>query len=207
MRKGFKGIIKQLPDILLSAAVSFLLVLIAFITLPNEREGRVVNCDEILRLRVVANSDSAFDKEQKLAVRDGVMPVVEELVRNCKSKKEAKSALLLGADLLEKKASDILRSRGDNKDVAVRSVKELAPAKRYNGFVLSAGEYDTIRIDIGEAKGKNWWCVLFPLYFNTNDDGCSLAFASDERTVYDLVSKEQKNNKKEYRFAVFDWLF
>ncbi len=118
--------------------------------------------DKILRLHILANSDSAADQELKLKVRDGCLTLANELFENCENKEEAKQLATEKSYLFEQKAAEIIKENGYDYGVSVEITNCSFDTRDYADFSLPAGNYDAIRIKIGEAEGKNWWCVMFP---------------------------------------------
>lgn len=118
--------------------------------------------DKVVRLHVLANSDSEEDQALKLQVRDVVLERATELLKQSADRGEAER--LLRGDLreLERIAAEEIRSCGYEYPVAVELEAAEFPTKEYDGFTLPAGEYLALRVLIGEARGQNWWCVVFP---------------------------------------------
>ena len=110
-----------------------------------------------IRLHVVANSDSEEDQKNKLAVRDTVLRQVELLTRDCESAEQARETISENLRRIADAAAEVC-----NYDVKVSLQKESFETRHYDSFTLPAGEYPSLRIRIGRAQGKNWWCVVFP---------------------------------------------
>lgn len=118
--------------------------------------------DKVVRLHVLANSDSEEDQALKLRVRDVVLAQAEELLGGSMNRAEAES-LLRGQLLeLERLALQTVREEGYSYSVTVELADTDFPTRDYGGFTLPAGEYLALRVLIGEAEGQNWWCVVFP---------------------------------------------
>lgn len=118
--------------------------------------------DKVVRLHVLANSDSEEDQALKLQVRDAVLARAEALLSGTLNRKEAES-LLRGQLLeLERLALQTVREAGYAYPVTVELADTEFPTREYDGFTLPAGEYLALRVLIGEAEGQNWWCVVFP---------------------------------------------
>lgn len=118
--------------------------------------------DKVVRLHVLANSDSEEDQALKLRVRDVVLAQAEELLGGSMNRTEAES-LLRGQLLeLERLALQTVREEGYSYSVTVELADTDFPTRDYGGFTLPAGEYLALRVLIGEAEGQNWWCVVFP---------------------------------------------
>ena len=118
--------------------------------------------DKVVRLHVLANSDSEEDQALKLKVRDRGLERATELLEQAADRKEAE-ALLRGQLLeLEEIAAEEIAANGYDYPVSVELEPTQFPTKEYDGFALPAGEYLALRVIIGEGAGQNWWCVVFP---------------------------------------------
>lgn len=118
--------------------------------------------DTMIRLHVIANSDSEEDQEEKLAVRDAVLELAERYGGEAESVPEMEDILRRHLPELEKAGASVLRERGSSHSVRGEVTDCYFPTKVYSGFALPAGEYRALRIVIGEGAGENWWCVAFP---------------------------------------------
>ena len=128
--------------------------------LPIHGESKIY--DSVVRLHVIANSDSDEDQALKLKVRDGVLAVASELVAECKTRDEAAVALRGGLDAIEDTAQAVVASEGYEYDVSVKLCEEEYPTKNYESVCFPSGSYMSLQVKIGDAVGQNWWCVLFP---------------------------------------------
>ena len=118
--------------------------------------------DKVVRLHVLANSDSEEDQSLKLRVRDRVLERATELLEQSADRQEAE-ALLRGNLLeLENLAAEEIAAAGYDYPVTAELTDTTFPTREYDGFTLPAGEYLALRIVIGEGAGQNWWCVVFP---------------------------------------------
>lgn len=111
----------------------------------------------LIRIHILANSDSEADQAEKLRVRDAVLGQVSSLTADCETRGEAAAVLAEHAGELGRTASEV-----SGKDVTVSLGQEWYGTRDYDGFSLPAGEYLSLRIGIGKAAGHNWWCVAFP---------------------------------------------
>ena len=137
-----------------------LLILGAISVFPRSTDYELY--DKIIRLHVLANSNSKEDQELKLKVRDGMLDTVASLTEGCTSKSEAEAVLKASTELLKENAEATLRENGSSYSVTVTVGQEKYPEREYEGLRLPSGEYCSLRVMIGEAEGRNWWCVLFP---------------------------------------------
>ncbi len=118
--------------------------------------------DEVIRLHVLSNSDEDYDQQLKIKVKDGIVKMLENELHNSMSKDETRIILLQNLDRIEEKAKEIIEENGYNYNVTAKISFADFPTKQYGDVVLPAGEYEALKVEIGEAKGKNWWCVMFP---------------------------------------------
>ena len=118
--------------------------------------------EKVVRLHVLANSDSEEDQALKLKVRDAVLEQATETLRGADSQTEACRRLTDMLPELEETARVIITANGYDYGVRAELAETSFPTKEYDGFALPAGEYLALRVLIGEAAGQNWWCVLYP---------------------------------------------
>lgn len=115
--------------------------------------------EKLVRLHVVANSDSPSDQAIKLRVRDAVLAAAEPVLGSADDPDQALAAEL---PALECAAAEMLRALGREESVSVTLQNERFPTRDYETFSLPAGVYRTLRVTIGAGEGHNWWCVVFP---------------------------------------------
>lgn len=118
--------------------------------------------DRVVRLHVIANSDSDSDQALKLQVRDAVLAQATPLLAGTGSRQEAENALADHLEELAQAGAEVLAQEGCGDPVAVTLSDQWFPTKVYDGFSLPAGNYRALRVVIGEGAGQNWWCVVFP---------------------------------------------
>lgn len=118
--------------------------------------------DKVVRLHVLANSDSEEDQALKLRVRDAVLAQASETLQGVTGRVEACRRLTVLLPELEKTAQEVIAANGYAYGVRVELAETAFPTRTYDGFALPAGEYLALRVLIGEATGQNWWCVVFP---------------------------------------------
>ena len=118
--------------------------------------------DKVVRLHVLANSDSEEDQALKLRVRDAVLEQATAILEQSADRREAESRLRGQLLELERIAAEEFAAEGYYYPVTVNLENADFPTKEYDGFTLPAGEYLALRVIIGEGQGRNWWCVVFP---------------------------------------------
>ena len=118
--------------------------------------------DKLIRLHIIANSNSEEDQTLKLLVRDEVLAYVSRLTENCDNINDARRKISAHLGNLETIAEAVIISNGFSYTADAELSEVYFPTKVYDSFSLPAGKYEALRIKLGEASGKNWWCVLFP---------------------------------------------
>ncbi|MDI6600377.1 MAG: stage II sporulation protein R [Thermoanaerobacteraceae bacterium] len=117
---------------------------------------------KLLRFHVIANSDDVDDQQLKLKVRDEVIGYLNQYLASADSKEDAQRLISSKLDDIQQKAEEVVQSEGYNYPVKVTMGRFEFPIKSYGSITLPAGEYDALRVVMGDGEGKNWWCVLFP---------------------------------------------
>lgn len=165
---------------------------------------------KIIRLHVIANSNSAIDQSIKLKVRDEIIKKISPLLSNCSNIDESRTVLSNNLCEIEKIANTTLAKYCDNTATASISNSNF-PTKTYKNFSFPAGNYEALKIVIGEGKGENWWCVMFPPLCFTNS---SVEFSEDavetlkqnlSNKEYEFISESNKSNVK-IKFKLLEWL-
>lgn len=130
--------------------------------------------DSVLRLHVVAASDSEEDQALKLKVRDAINAKLDSLMNDFSDMESAKNYLQEQLPELERIANNVLKKEGSSHRATISLRREPFPTREYDTFVLPAGIYEAVRVTIGPGEGKNWWCVVFPkLCINASADAFS----------------------------------
>lgn len=137
-----------------------LLLLGAVLLFPVHGESEIY--DSVVRLHVLANSDSEEDQAVKLQVRDAVLSVTTPLLADCGSAEEAEALLRENFPAIQTAAEETLRNAGSSDSVTLTLDRESYPERSYDSFCFPSGSYLSLRVLIGNAEGKNWWCCLFP---------------------------------------------
>ena len=183
--------------------LSALLLLIALLSiLPIHSESLIY--DEVLRLHVIANSDSDADQKLKLLVRDAILEETQKILKNAKSREEAEKIISENSALLENIALETVRKNQFDYPVTLELGREKYPTKNYESCAFPSGEYLSLRIKIGEASGQNWWCVLFPplcLSAATDKDAFTSVGITDNQ--YQIIT-ETDNPKYKIRFKLLE---
>jgi len=137
-----------------------MLLIAAFAILPIHGEAAVY--DSVIRLHVLANSDSEGDQALKITVRDAVLKKTQEILKGVTTRTQAEQILRENLEAIRLGAEACVRKEGSKDVVAVSLGEERYPTREYENLAFPGGEYLSLRVMIGEAQGQNWWCVLFP---------------------------------------------
>ena len=165
--------------------------------------------DSVFRLHVIANSDSPEDQNLKYIVRDKVLEYINSISGNQSSKEDVIKLANENIDEIQKIAENTIQENGYNYSVKLNIGNFAFPTKTYGDISFPAGYYDALKIEIGEAKGQNWWCVMFPpLCFVDVTSGVVPEESkeiikenlSDEE--YELVS--ENNNEISFKFKIVE---
>ena len=195
------------------AVLAAVVVLLATVLSVLPLHGEEAIYDSVIRLHVLAESDSGEDQADKLAVRDAILPIAAEKLADCESRDSAVQRLEELLPTLEQTAQEVLRDRGTDTPVTVTLGQEEYPTRAYEGFCFPAGQYLSLRVMIGEAKGQNWWCVLFPSLCLSVANGGSAerleeAFVAVGLTPeqYRIITESDENTPYRLRFKVLEIL-
>lgn len=192
-----------------ASAILLLFAISAFI--PSCSEMAIY--DDVIRLHVLANSDSEYDQSLKLYVRDAVLSYVDGIISAANSKEEAEALISDATAEIESVAKSAVIEYGGDYDVTVTLSKEEYPRKSYGAVTLPSGTYTSLRVMIGDAEGANWWCVLFPRLCTSlaleaaSDDDCADSeyengLSADDESA-DESSDDEAADEEEYVAAGF----
>ena len=147
---------------ILAVGVALVVIFVFLGFLPIHGEAQIY--DSVIRLHVLANSDSKEDQDLKLKVRDELLLTVSELCSSisCTDIENAYTLVKENIPMITLKAEQCIAKEGYSYPVEVILGKENYPTKNYEDFAFPAGRYLSLQVRIGEAEGQNWWCVLFP---------------------------------------------
>ncbi|MDK2822262.1 MAG: stage sporulation protein [Clostridia bacterium] len=169
----------------------------------GEAPGQAQN--DLIRLHVLANSDSRDDQALKYKVKDAIVKEIAYKFAKSESIEESRKILINSLPQVEKIAEKTLISLGSNYDAEAQYGRFYFPTKYYGSFSLPAGEYEAVRVVIGEGKGANWWCVLFPplCFVEIEKDAGNI---SKVKNGYHLNTPEKfEKNKIRVSFKIVQW--
>ena len=162
----------------------------------------------VVRLHIIANSDTECDQELKFAVRDRILDRFGELFSECHDASAALQAANANLDLIESVAADEISRRGFGYSVSAETGRFPFPTKVYGDVRLPSGSYNAVRVKIGNAKGHNWWCVMYPPLCFT--DGVAEVSDSSRKKLreslsesdYKLITESDGSMPVEIRFKL-----
>lgn len=156
-------------------------------------------CDDIrhdvLRLHILANSNSKEDQALKLQVRDKILELDGEIFSNPTDLEDAKKIVESQLEIIKKIAEDEIEAKGYHYKVTAELKNMYFSTREYEKFTLPAGNYDALRVTIGSGEGRNWWCVLYP--------PLCIPAATSNFELDDILNNEQTDvikNKSKYKF-------
>lgn len=189
--------------IVLAAAM---VILMTLSLLPIHGEAEIY--DTVLRLHVLANSDSEEDQALKLKVRDAVLEVTAPLLADATDRDNAEAIIRAHMSDIQLAAEAVVAENGSDQAVTVMLDMEDYPTRNYESCAFPAGEYLSLRVCLGDAEGQNWWCVLFPpLCLSTatakNDAEDAFIQAGLTKDQYGIIT-ETEDSKYRVRFKILE---
>ena len=160
--------------------------------------------EDVLRLHILANSDSEKDQQLKLKVRDEILKISGDIFDGCKSLVDAQNAAKQKMPQIIKTAQDTVKSYGYDYTVTASLAKAYFDTRHYDNYTLPAGIYNAVRVIIGSGNGHNWWCVMYPsLCLPAACNNYDTALDENER---DIVENYPKYEIKFKSVEIFEWL-
>lgn len=185
--------------IIKSAVIAFVLTVI-YSVIPFQAVCAEIPND-VFRFHILANSDSEEDQALKLKVRDKVLEKTKILFDTANSKSDAEEFVKANLETIEKIAQNEVYKNGYNYPVKAEVVNMHFDTRYYESYTLPSGMYDALRITIGNAKGHNWWCVMYPsICISTVDEGKDRAKDALSDDEYSVVT----DDKVEYKFFIVE---
>ena len=166
----------------------------------------------VFRLHVIANSDSDEDQSLKYKVRDNLLNYMNNICKDCNSKEEAIRIVSEHQEEFRQVALDTIKNEGYSYNVKIEIGNFEFPTKHYGDISLPAGFYDALKVEIGEAKGLNWWCVMFPPLCFVDITSGVVPEDSKENLENSLSEEEfalisnQSNSQIQFKFKLLEFL-
>ena len=158
--------------------------------------------ENTLRLHILAKSESPADQALKLKIRDAVLSHSGELFSGCDTRQKMVGAAQEQLSDIQRIAEQTAMHNGYDLPVTVSVTDMFFETRRYDNVLLPAGTYTAVRIELGEAAGKNWWCVLYPpLCVSAAQTG----FTEEEAQISDSLLQQEELPRYRVRLAVVEW--
>lgn len=182
--KKFLNYIKnsKIGILIIISLLLFLYTIVCAFSYVNAVSSDISN--SVFRLHVLANSNTEEDQALKYKVRDNLLTYMNDICKNCTSKEEAINLVSIHQEEFKQVALETIKNEGYSYNVNIEIGNFEFPTKQYGDISLPAGYYDALRVKIGKAEGKNWWCVMFP----------SLCFVDISSGIVPEDSKEELQN-------------
>ena len=200
---------KKVKNSLILLFLLFLYISISAISYVNAVSSDIEN--SVFRLHVIANSDTKEDQDLKYKVRDNLIKYMNTLCKDITNKEEAIKISKLHEEDFLNIANNTIKENGYSYPVTIEFGNFSFPTKDYGDISLPAGYYDAIRVKIGEAKGQNWWCVMFPpLCFVNVSSGIVPEESKDlikqelNDEEYSIVTKENSSDIQ-FKIGLIEW--
>lgn len=165
----------------------------------------------LVRLHIIANSDSAQDQEVKLKVRDAIIAGLGDKLKDVSSPQDAEKIILENMDYIESIAKTTLSENGFDYGAVPMLGNYEFPAKQYGNITLPPGQYDALRVVLGSGSGQNWWCVMFPpLCFVDQTKGEAPADSletlknSMSDDSYEIITSSDASAPVQFRFKILE---
>lgn len=169
--------------------------------------------DAVIRFHVIANSDSDKDQAVKLKVRNEILADMQAVMEQAETKEEAERILSSQLDHLTETANRVLSTEGMDYKANVVLERTKFPVKTYGDLTFPAGDYEAVRVLLGNGTGHNWWCVMFPTLCLL-DGTCETVPENSKKKLKDSLTEKEYNSlltaehngiKYEYRFRIKEW--
>lgn len=174
--------------------------------------------EKLFRLHILANSDSEEDQKLKYALRDYLIEDMDEVFSGCKTAGEAEKAAKENLTEIARKSQQFVYDSGFDYKITASVENVFFTTRRYGSTVVPAGNYDSLRILIGEGEGQNWWCVMFPPLclgaveeYVTADQDILMCKPGIQSRLNGSLSDDsseriQQDQPVEVKFALFEWI-
>lgn len=215
MREKYKKLKSKLRIRRITLLMALLLgIILTYCTSDENKDISELQKDiagKIIRFHVLANSDSDEDQALKLKVKENVVKYITPLLENSEDINETREILSKIRQEIINIAEETIKNEGYEYDVTAKNTYCYFPTKAYGDIVLPPGEYEAFEIEIGEARGKNWWCILYPplcfvdvTHGVVPDSSKQMLKNILDEDEYEAVTNVEDNVG--YRFKVLEWL-
>ena len=171
--------------------IIFILTIVTlFSVITNIKAKESIIRDNTIRFRILANSNSIYDQNIKIQVRNVIQNEILKLVKDCNNKEETRKVLINNKIHLEELTRKTLNELNYDKDFEINYGYNYFPKKKYNNNIFKEGKYESLVIKLGEGKGDNFWCILFPpLCLLESEDNSNTKYSFYLKDLYKKIVK------------------
>ena len=197
---------KKITLIFIFLIIYIIICAISYVTAVSETIS-----DSVFRLHVIANSDSEEDQNLKYTVRNELLKYMNSLTKNITSKEDAIQIAKEHEQDFYRIAKETVEQNGYNYDIKIEIGNAFFPTKYYGDISLPAGYYDSLKVEIGNASGQNWWCVMFPPLCFVNVTSGIVPDESKELMKEDLTDEEysiitnENSTNIQFKIGLIEW--
>lgn len=200
---------KNIIRIIVSAVFALIFAIIFTVGISAQRMQQRFDSEiygNLVRLHILADSDSEYDQEAKLKIRDKVTEHIADMVSSCTDVSQASEIIASNMENIRKYVQGASDGLGYDYEITLDFGEEYYPVRYYDGFCFPAGKYKSLRIKLGSGQGKNWWCVLYPTVCTAmaSDVPDMLEDAGISEETVDIVCED--NNKYRLEFFLLELL-
>lgn len=188
-----------------------MVLMYCYIQARQEQKQQEAIAKEVIRFHVVANSDSENDQLLKLKVKEKVVTYLQAVIKEAKTIEEARQKLTKQLPEVEKIAIQEMKKEGYDYGADATLGNCYFPVKEYGDLIFPAGEYEALQVNLGESKGKNWWCVMYPTLCFIDSTYQVVPDSSKEKLKTSLTQEEYSSlldgDSVSYGCKLWEWLF
>lgn len=200
----------KIAGVVLMVAVTGVLMYLYGEATRGQKQQRAI-AEQIIRLHVIANSDTEEDQELKMKVKETIVTYLRGEMQDATSVDEARQAIREHLPEIEEIAAEKMRAEGYDYTAEATLGESYFPIKEYGDLTFPAGNYEALRVRLGESAGHNWWCVMYPSLCFVDSTYQIVPDSSKERLKETLTSEEYNSlldggEDVSYSWKAGEWL-
>lgn len=200
----------KIVGIILMVAVTGVLMYLYGEATEGRREQRAIS-EQIIRLHVIANSDTEEDQELKMKVKETIVTYLRGEMQDAVSVDEARQAIVEHLPEIEEIATEKMRAEGYDYTAEATLGESYFPVKEYGDLTFPAGDYEALRVRLGKSEGRNWWCVMYPTLCFVDSTYQVVPESSKEQLKQNLTSEEYDSlldggDDVSYSWKILEWI-
>lgn len=200
----------KIVGIILMVAVTGVLMYLYGEATEGRREQRAI-AEQIIRLHVIANSDTEEDQKLKMKVKETIVTYLRGEMQDAVSVDEARQAIVEHLPEIEEIATEKMRAEGYDYTAEATLGESYFPVKEYGDLTFPAGDYEALRVRLGKSEGRNWWCVMYPTLCFVDSTYQVVPESSKEQLKQNLTSEEYDSlldggDDVSYSWKILEWI-